>query len=263
MSRKSVPSYRLHKASGQARTIVNGKHVYLGKFNSEESRTAYARILAESSQPCLISATPSSLSQSSIPQLILIAEVIVKYLEFAEVNYAVDGEVGKEFVGMVASLKPLDDLYGDDYAYQFGPLKLKALRQHFIDCNLCRTEIIKRIGRIKRAFKWAGSEELVPTSLYEGLRPVTGPQYRRTSARESEPVKPVAESDVEATLPFMSPQVAAMVQLQPLPGMRPSEVISMTPSEINREGDAWLYEPSKHKNRWRSHQRVIPFVNIV
>ena len=36
MPRKSVPSYRLHKPSGQARTIIDGRHIYLGKFNSPD-----------------------------------------------------------------------------------------------------------------------------------------------------------------------------------------------------------------------------------
>lgn len=30
--------------------------------------------------------------------------------------------------------------------------------------NLCRKEVNKRIGRIKRLFKWAASEELVPAA---------------------------------------------------------------------------------------------------
>ena len=37
MTRNSVPAYRLHKPSGQARAIVDGRHVYLGKFNSAET----------------------------------------------------------------------------------------------------------------------------------------------------------------------------------------------------------------------------------
>ena len=45
MPRKSVPSYRLHKPSGQARTIIGGRHVYLGKYNSPESRQRYARLI--------------------------------------------------------------------------------------------------------------------------------------------------------------------------------------------------------------------------
>ncbi|HQX49804.1 MAG TPA: hypothetical protein PLR25_07845, partial [Planctomycetaceae bacterium] len=48
---------RIHKASGQARTIVNGRHVYLGKFGSLESRQKYARILAEAALPA---GTPDS-----------------------------------------------------------------------------------------------------------------------------------------------------------------------------------------------------------
>jgi len=32
MPRQSVPSYRLHKLSGQGRTIINGRHIYLGKI---------------------------------------------------------------------------------------------------------------------------------------------------------------------------------------------------------------------------------------
>jgi hypothetical protein len=48
MPKKSaVPSYRLHKASGQARVLIRGRHVYLGKFNSPESREKYRRTLAE------------------------------------------------------------------------------------------------------------------------------------------------------------------------------------------------------------------------
>jgi hypothetical protein len=38
MSKKSVPAFRFHKASGQARTMIDGRHVYLGKYNSFESR---------------------------------------------------------------------------------------------------------------------------------------------------------------------------------------------------------------------------------
>ncbi len=255
MSRKSVPSYRLHKASGQARTIVNGKHVYLGKFNSEESRKAYARILAESTQ---VSSVPAVKAHVSSACLLLVSEIVVKYLEYAEQYYAVDGKPGKEFKAIIDSLIPVNELYGDTYANEFGPLKLKSIIQHLIDRDLCRNEINKRLGKIKRLFKWSVSEELIPSSVNEGLRTVNGLRYGRTAARESEPVKPVLESDIDATLPFVAPQVAAMIQLQLLTGMRPSEVLSMTPSEINREGDVWLFEPDKHKNRWRGHQRVVP-----
>ena len=92
MPRRSVPSYRLHKPSGQARTIVRGKHIYLGKYNSPESHRKYVRLLAETSQRTTsdrVAAVPNPRS------LLLVSEVLGKYLNFAEDYYAVDDIPGK------------------------------------------------------------------------------------------------------------------------------------------------------------------------
>ena len=32
----------------------------------------------------------------------------------------------------------------------------------------------------------------------------------------------------------------------------------MRPELINRESDVWVYEPDKHKNKWRGHSRRVP-----
>jgi len=42
-----VPTYGLHRPSGQARAIIDGQHIYLGRYGSAESREKYARIVAE------------------------------------------------------------------------------------------------------------------------------------------------------------------------------------------------------------------------
>ena len=47
--RKKPPSYRLHKASGQAVVTINGKDRYLGTHGTQESRELYARVIAEES----------------------------------------------------------------------------------------------------------------------------------------------------------------------------------------------------------------------
>ncbi len=255
MPRKSVPSYRLHKASGQARTIINGRHVYLGKYNSPESRQRYARLLAEMSQP---GRDAGAVTEDTPKSLLLVSEVLVKYLEYAEVYYSDNGTPGKEFQAMEDVAGQVNEFYGDLIANDFGPLKLKTVRQHMIDRNLCRTEINKRVGRIKRVFKWAVSEELVAPSVYEGLRSVTGLRYGRTEARESKPVKPIDERFVEMTLPHVLPPAAAMARLQLLTGMRPGEVTVMKPELIDRSDEIWIYEPDKHKNRWRGHRRRVP-----
>lgn len=49
MSRRKnrVPSYSLHKTSGQARVVIGGRSIYFGKYGSPESHEAYAREVAK------------------------------------------------------------------------------------------------------------------------------------------------------------------------------------------------------------------------
>ena len=256
MPRKSLPSYRLHKPSGQARVILNGKHVYLGKYKSDESMKKYARLIAELALPAEIG--PTQVDADTLKPTLLVSEMIVHYVKFAERYYSFEGKPTKEFQGMLDAVAPLNELYAETFVGEFGPTKLKALQAHLVSLGLCRTEVNRRIGRIKRVFKWAVSEELVDPRVLEGLRSVNGLRYGRTDAKEVDPVEPVAECWVEQTIPFVSPPVAAMIRLQLLTGMRPGEVLAMRPCDIDRSGETWIYEPHRHKNRWRGHRRLVP-----
>ncbi len=52
MPKKShVPAYRLHKATGQAVVVVDGKSFYLGKYGTPESQAEYDRISSSSGLP--------------------------------------------------------------------------------------------------------------------------------------------------------------------------------------------------------------------
>lgn len=86
--------------------------------------------------------------------------------------------------------------------------------------------------------------------------PASGSAVRKR-ARPS-PVKPVEDQHVDATLPYVTPHVSAMIQVQRLTGMRPDDVVSMRPCDIDQSGDVWIYERRDHKNRWRGHRRLIP-----
>ncbi len=52
--RKSVPSYCLHKPSGQAVVYVGKKAVYLGRHDSPESRQAYGELLSRLAADVLV-----------------------------------------------------------------------------------------------------------------------------------------------------------------------------------------------------------------
>jgi hypothetical protein len=140
-----VPAYRLHKPSGQARVIVNGEHIYLGKYGSTESREKYARLIAEL-------ASTNGEARQTAP--VSINEIILSYWRFAKVHYQKDGQPTKELACMRESLRPVRELYGSTPAREFGPKALKAVRQHMVDQGLSRGVVNHRLSRIKRAFKW-------------------------------------------------------------------------------------------------------------
>ena len=57
----------------------------------------------------------------------------------------------------------------------------------------------KRIGAIKRMFRWAVARELVPLELSHGLDAVENLKKGRTRAPDCAAIEPVPEADVQAT----------------------------------------------------------------
>jgi integrase len=256
--KKSVPSYSRHKPSGQAYVRVpdgkGGRRVlYLGRYNSPESRAEYERVLAE-----LRLGRPADLTSS--PSAPTVAEVILGFVRWAIGHHrSPDGKPTTELDEIKRSLAPVRRLYGHTTAAAFGPKALAAVREQMVAADWCRTLVNRRVDRVKRMFKWATAEELVPVSVYQALRTLTGLQKGRTTAREAEPVGPVDPAHVAAVLPFLNRHTRAMVELQRLTGMRPGEVCRLQLCEVDRSGDVWVYRPVKHKNAHRGKRRAIPF----
>lgn len=115
----------------------------------------------------------------------------------------------------------------------------------------------KRIGRIKRMFRWGVENEMVQAGVTQALSAVAGLAAGRSDARESLPVKPVPEAFVDAIKSKVSPQVWAMIELQRYTGMRPGEVTTMRGCDIDTSGKVWVYTPPQHKTSWRGHERKI------
>jgi integrase len=265
----SVPSYRRHKQSGKAVVTLRDalgsrRDVLLGKYGSAASRAEYARVIAEWETngrrlPQPVSRTPTDIT---------VNELAVAYLQHAKQHYRYpDGTQTNEYDDSKYSLRPLLHLYGPSLARDFGPLALKAVRELMVQgyehpkygtqAALSRGVVNQRTGRVRRLFRWAVENEMVPATVLHGLQAVKGLSKGRSAARETEPVKPVPEVFLEAVLPYLRPQVSAMVQLQLLTGMRPGELVVMRACDIDMTGKVWLYRPGRHKTAWRGHNRVI------
>src|SRR5690606_34858991 len=104
-----------------------------------------------------------------------------------------------------------------------------------------------RVNRIRRMFRWGVENELVPSSILHALQAISALKRGRSEARETKPVQPVPDDRIDAVVAAVSRQVAAMIQLQRLTGMRPNEVMNMRLCDIEREGETWLYTPFSHK----------------
>lgn len=117
-----------------------------GRYGSKESRSAHARLELE-----LASSPTGWLTE---PDEITVSEVFSAHLEHAEQHYRrADGSQTHELVEYKLIDKLVRELYGEQPAKLFGPLRLKAIRSAMLEQNWCRNVVNQRIGRLRRIFK--------------------------------------------------------------------------------------------------------------
>lgn len=256
--RTGPPPYRLHKASGQALVLINGRPIYLGVHGTENSKRRYEEILRQvDAEAVHLAAKADAERRVQAANDLSVIEVVEKYLVFASGYYRKNGKPTSEYSNICAALRPVREQCQGMPARLFGPLKLKEFRQQLIDAGIVRKQVNGRIDRIRRMFAWAVSEELLPSHVYEALKTVKGLGKGRSKAKEGAKVRPVEESVVDATLPGLNRQVRAMVQLQRLTGMRSSEVCIMRTGDLDMGGQVWIYTPESHKTEHHDHTRQI------
>lgn len=249
MARPStIPQYRKH-SSGNARVTINGRDYLLGPFRSKTSIREYDRIIAE------YLASGRSPHFGIKADAYTIAMLIVEYLRFAKSYYG----TGKtsELHRVKPAMKILRDLYAGHDAADFGPVEYKAVRQSMIESGWSRPYVNECMKKLRRAFKWSAAEGKLPAAVFETLRLIPSLKIGRTTAPETEPVKPIDDFIVDATLTALPPIVADMVRLQRLVGCRPGEVCNLTPASFDREGDVWVATLTEHKNRHHGHSRKL------
>ena len=245
-----VPSYRHHRPSGQGVVTLNGRDFYLGTWNTKASRAEYDRLIGEwLASGRLLPAPDGDLT---------VAELARDYWRFAKSRYRKNGRPTSTLHGVKQALRPLRRLYGSTAASTFGPKALKAVRHALLELGQAnRTTINKRIATIKRMFRWAVAEELVPPSVHQALVAVDGLRKGYTEAKEPVPVPPVADAVVQVTLPHLQVAVADMVRFERLTGCRPDEVCIIRPCDVDMSQDVWIYRPESHKAEHHGRERII------
>jgi integrase len=241
-----VPKYRLHKASGQAAVVFSGVWRYLGPYDSPESHALYNKLVAE------WVANGGRAPAEARPDLTVL-EVLAAYLRHAA------AVVGRSQMNRIKrALRPARELYGAAPAAEFKGKALKACRAVMVGWGYNRRHVNHLTGCLKKCWRWALSEELVPAEAAQSVLAVAGLRKGETSAPEPGEVGPAGLEAFEATLPYLPPVVADMARVQLLAGMRPGEVVRLKGDEIDRAADdLWVWRPGEHKTAWRGHKRQV------
>lgn len=293
MARKkagAVPQLQHHKGSGQGKVHLDGRDFYCGKLGTPECKAKYDRLIAEwlhNGRRSPIPPNPkprqptaaTAAGEASVIEVqldpggtrggdgvrvlsagMLICQVAARYMDHCSVYYRdAEGKKTSSFDNAkqaLVALQPFEDLP----AATFGPKKLKEMRALLVQQGRPRKGCNTIVKAVKRLFRWAESEELVPAGSVHSLDAVEPLKKGRTTAPELPRVKPVHDAVIDATIKHLSRVVADMVRLQRLTGTRPGEVCRMRPCDIDRRGKVWEYRPFKYKTEYLDDDadKVIP-----
>ena len=269
------PTYLLHPQSGQARVRIREasryRDIYLGKYNSPESWAKYHRILAERQEVPVSQQMWSN--SSAIVENLTISALVLQYDDYC----LKEGKPSQERYQIAKFANPLVKLYGRTLVREFGPNKLRAVREHIISVGsghtatfdeqgnllkpgtpLSRGYVNNLIKALVRMFRWGAGHELVSASIHDALTKVEGLRKGKDlRVRETTSVKPVPEEHIGPVVAVAPPHIATMIQVQYLTGMRPDEITIIRPCDLDRSGEIWSYRPNKHKLDWLNFDKEI------
>lgn len=164
--RNAVPQPRQHKGRAVLDVYENGvrRTRTLGAWESPEADAEYKKFLAEFATGAADRPAGSDIS---------VNEAFAAFVKHAHGHYRRgDGSPTHEVDEYKLVSKLVRETYGHTRAVDFGPLALKAVRQKMVEKEWCRSLVNQRVNRVRRMFKRAASEELIPFEVYQRLTTV-------------------------------------------------------------------------------------------
>ena len=252
MPKTNIPSYRLHKATGQAFVELAGRRIYLGKHGSKASKEEYERRIAE------YLANGKKLPPTLVKNGISCQELAIHFLEWAEGYYVKNGKQTETFDHCRRAVSLVVKHYGNESVNNFTPLSLDHLQKQWVEHGLARLTVNRYVCVVKQMFKHGVKYGWVDAITSYALQAVDNLKKGRTKAPEYRDIQPVDDDTVDKTLPFLPPVVADMVRVQRLCGMRPQEIRNIRFCDIDNSGKVWWYKPFTHKTEHKGKNRPIP-----
>lgn len=197
---------------------------------------------------------------NATPQTYTVTELAESFHQHAQATYTKNGRPTSTVWNVMYAMQALIDTYGARPAATIEGPDIAALRDAMIqgDAGVRAVATVNdRLHWIKRAFAFAREAGRIPKDNLYDVMQVARLVPGRCRASAPRRIEPVAEAWVELTKRHTTRVVAAMIDLQWLTGMRPAEVCSMRPADLDAAEDVWLYTPREHKTEHLGQSRVI------
>ncbi len=259
--------------------LPDGRTKGLGRADDPKSRSRFLALQAE-----LNGGVPAAFPTPD-PQGLTVAELAAAYLAHDQARCREGLITRTTFLECQAVVDALVAEHAHVLVVQFGPKSLKAIQQRLAatPCRnlagrykgqaspptLCRSQVNSRVNHIRRIFKWGVSEELVPPTILEALRCVSG--LRRGEAHDNPPRVAVDPAHVHAVMehlratPLQAPNqtihrlaVADALEFMLSTGCRPGEACGLRWRDVTLEPEP-LVELTEHKTQKATGKsRLIP-----
>jgi integrase len=170
-----------------------------------------------------------------LPRDLLVSELLAAWLSGSDLAHASDltryrhaiNQFLDRFPGREAASVTAGEL--QDWVVTLAQLRTPDKRPVYSEST-----ITARLAYIKRAWRWAARQELVPSERSIQFDAVGGPQPGL--ARKPRKRRAADPAMIAKILPHLRPPVRAMVELQRLTGARPSELFRLRPCDVLRAG---------------------------
>ena len=251
----------------------NGKWYYAVRLPGEKKRKAYplkaaghdVALSADRPRELAIQAAwriwenASKRKPTTTVEQKTVESICAAYCEHAQTYYRrADGEQTSEVHLARLALRVLRDIYGSQSPAALTHADMLHVREVMAsDGTLSRTTVNAYMARMRRMWTWALDAAMISATVKAELTQVQPLKPNRTQLREPVPVMPVSDADIEKTKAAMPENVADMVAVHRLTGMRPEEVCAMRRQFIDTTATPWVYRPPFHKTQWRGMIRAV------
>lgn len=222
-----IPKLCIDKSRNRAFCKVDGKFIVLGPAGSTQAQSAYGKLLHDLAEQCVEVAIASAKRRESVPRepkrrMVLLGDIFLRFLTEEAPKYS-----DAEQRCIKGAVKIARTLFGETDAAEFGPLRLRTVREAMIRKGWSRSFINKQVKRLRSVLRWAVGWEMIPRTVVDALGDVKPLEAGDSEAPESRPRRAISVAMQQAVSAKLCQRHRDIFDLLLLAGARPGELLNL------------------------------------